>query len=229
MVGGFIGAGVIAAGFSAVQWFNVFVIFTALFTSPMLGLVVSYILTKFMNFFVIGAKPAINKLFICLEIFTTFSAALATGANAAQRPMGIIVFSLITLGLYQPTAEVFVPTWVVIICGAAVSIGVLFAGQNVIKTVGMRYYRLRHLNGLAAQSTNTTVIQIANIIGLPVSTSQVTSGAVLGTGAATSIKGVRWGVGTRVFLVWFITIPVTAIVSALAYWLIINGIEFFGL
>ena len=93
----------------------------------------------------------------------------------------------------------------------------------------MKYYRLRHLNGLAAQITNTTVIQMANIIGLPVSTSQITSGAVLGTGAATSIKGVRWDVGTRVFSVWFITMPVTAIVSALAYWLIINGIEFFGL
>jgi len=229
LVGGFVGAGVAAAGFGAVQWFNVVLIFVVLITSPVLGLVASFILTKFTNFVARRAKLTANRLVIVLEILATVGSALATGANAAQRPMGIIVFSLIVLGLYQPAAEVFVPTWVVVTCGMAVSIGVFCAGKNVVKTVGMRYYRLRHINGFSAQATSAGVIQLANIIGSPVSTTQVTSGAVMGTGAAERIKGVRWSVGTQVFLVWLITMPSVAVASGLLYWLMLNVVKFFVL
>ncbi len=229
LVGAFVGAGVAASGFSIVQWSNVFLIFLVLVTSPMLGFVASFILTKFTHFVAQGTKPIINRTFVGLEIFSTLGAALATGANAAQRPMGIIVFSLITLGLYQPTAEVFVPTWVVVACGASLVLGVLFAGKNVIKTVGMRYYRIRHMSGFCAQAASAGVIQLANILGSPVSTTQVTSGAVMGTGAARRVKGVRWGVGFRVSLVWLITMPSMAIVSGLLYWLILSVVKLFNL
>jgi len=229
LVGGFAGAGVAAAGFGVVQWINVFGIFLVLLVSPVLGLATSFALTKFTNFVAKGAKPAANKLVIGLEIFATIGSALATGANAAQRPMGIIVFSLIVLGLYQPATEAFVPTWVVVTCGMGVSIGVFCAGKNVVKTVGMRYYRLRHINGFSAQAASASVIQLANIIGSPVSTTQVTSGAVMGTGAAERIRGVRWSVGTRVFLVWLITMPSTAVACGLLYWLILNIVKFFTL
>jgi len=229
LVGGFVGAGVAAAGFGAVQWFNVVLIFVVLITSPVLGLVASFILTKFTNFVARRAKLTANRLVIVLEIFATVGSALATGANAAQRPMGVIVFSLIVLGLYQPAAEVFVPTWVVVTCGMAVSIGVFCAGKNVVKTVGMRYYRLRHINGFSAQAASAGVIQLANIIGSPVSTTQVTSGAVMGTGAAERIKGVHWSVGTQVFLVWLITMPSVAVASGLLYWLMLNVVKFFVL
>ena len=227
LVGGFVGAGVAAAGFGAIQWINVFLIFLVLVISPVLGLVASFVLTKFTNFVARGAKPAANKLIIGLEMLATVGSALATGTNAAQRPMGIIVFSLIVLGLYQPATEVFVPTWVVVTCGMAVSAGIFFAGKNVIKTVGMRYYRLRDINAFCAQAASAGVIQLANIIGSPVSTTQVTSGAVMGTGAAERIKGVRWSVGTNVFLVWLITMPSAAVACGLLYWLILNVVKFF--
>lgn len=125
LVGAFVGAGVTAAGFGIIQWFNVFLIFLVLVTSPILGLVVSFIVTKFAYFAVRRVKLTVNKLFVGLEILTTLGSALATGANAAQRPMGIIVFSLIALGLYQPTAEVFVPTWVVVTSGVSLMLGIL--------------------------------------------------------------------------------------------------------
>lgn len=229
LVGGFAGAGVAAAGFGAVQWLNVLSIFLVLVTSPALGLIASFILTKFTNFVARRAKPTANKLVIGLEILATIGSALATGANAAQRPMGIIVFSLIVLRLYQPAAEAFVPMWVVVSCGMAVSIGVFSAGKNVVKTVGMRYYRLRHINGFSAQAASAGVIQLANIIGSPVSTTQVTSGAVMGTGAAERIKGVRWSVGTRVFMVWLITMPSVALICGLLYWLFVNIVELFAI
>lgn len=229
LVGGFVGAGIAATGFGAVQWFNVFLIFLVLVISPILGLVASFIVTRIANYATRAARPAINKLFIGLEIFTTVGSALATGANAAQRPMGIIVFSLIALGLYQPSIEVFVPTWVVVTCGMGVAIGVLCAGRKVIKTVGMKYYRLRHVNGFSAQFASAGVIQLANIVGSPVSTTQVTSGAVMGTGTAERIKGVRWSVGTQVFLVWLITMPSAAVACGLLYWLILNVVKFFVL
>ena len=184
-------------------------------------------MTKITFFMARNAKPKINKLFIGLQILASSGSALATGANAAQRPMGIIVFSLITLGLYKPTSEVFVPNWVVIACGASLVLGILFAGKKVIQTVGMKFYKIKHINGFCAKTATAAVIELANIIGMPVSTTQVNSGSVMGTGAAVRPKAVRWGVGYNVFLVWLITMPVAAAISGLIYFLILNIIKLF--
>ncbi len=227
LVGGFVGAGIAAAGFGVISWLNVFLIFLVLVASPMLGFIISFIMTKVTFFMARNATPKINKLFIELQIFASFGSALATGANAAQRPMGIIVFSLITLGLYRPTQEVFVPEWVVIACGASLVLGILFAGKKVIQTVGMKFYKIRHINGFCAKTATTAVVELANIIGAPVSTTQVNSGSVMGTGAAVRPRAVRWGVGANVFLVWLITMPVTAVVSGVIYFLILNIVKLF--
>jgi PiT family inorganic phosphate transporter len=228
LIGGLVGAGIAAAGFRVIQWNNILLIFGLLATSPILGLIVSFLVTKFVYLIAQSARPSIKNLFICLEIIATIGLALVTGANAAQRPMGIIVFTLITVGLYKPTAEFYVPTWVTITCGLFLALGLIFASKNVIKTVGMQYFRIRHINGFCAQIASAGIIQIANILGSPVSTTQVTSSSVIGTGAAEGIKGVRWGVGFRVLVMWLITMPSTAIISYLLYMLAVNGLKHFG-
>jgi PiT family inorganic phosphate transporter len=228
LIGGFVGAGIAAAGFGVIQWSKIFLIFGFLVTSPILGLTVSFLVTKFAYLVVQKARPSIKNLFIWLEIVTTIGLALVTGANAAQRPMGIIVFTLIIVGLYKPTAEFFVPTWVTITCGLFLALGVLSTSRKVLRTVGRGYYRIRHINGVCAQLASAGIIQIANIIGTPVSTTQITSSSVIGTGAAEGIKGVRWGVGFRVLAMWLITMPSTAIVSYLLYILAVSGLKHFG-
>jgi len=222
LIGGFVGAGISAAGFSAIQWCTILLILGVLVTSPLMGLSVSYIITKLSYLVVRKAKPGIKYLFISLEIVATIASALVVGANCAQRPMGVIVFSLITAGLYKPAGEIVIPTWVVVACGLALALGVFSTGKNVLNTVGKGYYKIRHINGFCAQLASAGVIQAANFVGAPVSTTQVTSSSVVGTGAAEGVKRVRWGVGYRVMIMWLITLPSTALVSAVLYYSAVN-------
>ncbi len=228
LVGGFVGAGIAAAGFGVIQWRTVLFIFGLLITSPFMGFILSYIVTKLVYLSVRKAKPMIKHLIILLEIIATAGLALVTGANAAQRPMGVIVFSLITAGILESTAENYIPTWVIVTCGLALALGIISTGRKVLRTVGRGYYRIRHINGFSAQLASTGIIQMANFIGMPVSTTQVTSSSVLGTGAAEGIKTVRWNVGFRVLGMWFITMPSTAIISYLVYLLATNGLRLMG-
>jgi PiT family inorganic phosphate transporter len=217
LVGGFVGAGIAAGGFGTVQWWTILFIFGLLITSPFWGFALSFVATKVAYLTVRRARPMVKRLLVFLEIIATAGLALVTGANCAQRPMGIIVFSLITADLLQSTANNYIPTWVIVSCGIALALGIISTGRKVLKTVGRGYYHIRHINGLSAQIASTGIIQVANFIGMPVSTTQVTSSSVLGTGAAEGIKTVRWNVGFRVLGMWFITMPATAIISYLVY------------
>ncbi|MDD5337812.1 MAG: inorganic phosphate transporter [Dehalococcoidales bacterium] len=228
LVGGFVGAGIAAAGFIAVQWSTVLIIFGLLIMSPFMGFFLSYIVTKLAYLAVRRAKPVINQLIITLEIIITLGLALVTGANAAQRPMGIIVFSLISAGILESSTGGDIPLWVVLTCGLALGVGIISTGNKVLRTVGRGYYRVRHINGLSAQLASAGIIQVANFVGMPVSTTQVTSSSVLGTGAAERIKTVRWNVGIKVLSMWFITMPATAIISYLVYLLVTYFLSLMG-
>ena len=228
LIGGFIGAGVVAGGPDIVQWKNILIIFIFLIGAPVISLVFSFFVTKLAYFFDRGTTPKINKTFRFLEICSSMGFALSHGTNDAQKTMGIITFSLIVLGLYTPSGDVFIPKWVIIACALSISLGIAFGGKGVIKTIGMNIFRIRHINGFSAQSSGAGVIYLATIFGLPVSSTHIISGAVMGTGAAERVKAVRWGSSFNIFLVWLITMPFTAAVSAIIYFLLINGVKFVG-
>jgi PiT family inorganic phosphate transporter len=228
LVGGFVGAGIAAAGLDAVQWKTISFIFSLLITSPFMGFILSYIVTKLTYLTLRKAKPGAKQVLILLEILTTGGLALVTGANAAQRPMGIIVFSLIAAGLLESTADSYVPLWVILSCGFALGLGIISTGRKVLKTVGRGYYRIRDINGFSAQLASAGIIQMANFIGMPVSTTQVTSSSVLGSGAAEGLKTVRWYTGFRVLGMWFITMPATAVIAYVVYLLASYGLKAIG-
>lgn len=228
LIGGFVGAGIIAGGLEIVQWKNVLTIFVVLILAPIMGLLGSFIVTKLTYFLCRVATPKVNKLFKFLQICSSMGFALSHGTNDAQKTMGIITFSLIVLELYSPVGDVFIPNWVIIACAASITLGIALGGKNVIKTVGMHIYKIRPINGFCAEGSGAGVIYLASIFGLPVSTTHIISGAVMGTGAAERVKAVRWGSSFDIFLVWLITMPATAIVSAGIYFLIIQGVKFVG-
>jgi PiT family inorganic phosphate transporter len=229
LVGGLVGAGIAAAGISSIQWYTILFIMCVLFSSPLMGSFVSFIITKLSYLAVRKSKPAIKHLIITLEIIATACLALVTGANAAQRPMGIIVFSLITAGFIQSAPDNYVPVWVMVSCGLALALGIVSTGRNILKTVGRGYFRIRHINGFSAQLASAAIIQTANFFGMPVSTTQVTSSSVLGTGAAEGVKGVRWNLGFKVLGMWFLTLPTTAVISYLVYLLVIYILKAAGI
>jgi PiT family inorganic phosphate transporter len=230
LIGGFIGAGIFGFGFDVINWANVAMIFFALIIAPLVGSLASFLLLKTTYFFFKNATTKINNFFRILEIIASMNFALSHGTNDGQKPMGLIVFSLIVLGLMKPSTGSFVvPKWVVLACSFFITLGVLIGGWNVIKTVGSRIFRIRHIHSFSALVSGAIVIYLASFIGLPLSTTHVISSTVMGAGAAERFKGVRWTTMKNIFIVWIITIPATAIFCGLLYILIFRILKFFGL
>ncbi|PKM70789.1 MAG: anion permease, partial [Firmicutes bacterium HGW-Firmicutes-18] len=205
---------------------TIMLIFIVMVATPIIGLIGAFIITKVVYFFARNAKPGINKLFRMLQIFSSMGFALSYGTNDAPKTMGIIVFSLIVLNLYKPPENSFIiPTWVTVASALSISMGVIFGGKSVIKTVGMSIFRIRQIHGFCTQLSGAVVIYFASIFGMPVSSTHIISGSVMGTGAAERVKAVRWGLSFEMFVVWLVTMPVTAVIAAIIYELLKNGIK----
>jgi PiT family inorganic phosphate transporter len=217
LIGGFIGAVVIDAGWQAIQLPGIEKILIALFLSPIIGIVIGYLLLRLIMLFCWKASPAVNRFFKRGQIFTALALALSHGTNDAQKTMGIITLALVTGGYLQVFA---VPTWVIIICAAMIALGTAVGGNKLIKTLGGKFYKIRPVDGFSAQLASAAVIIGASLVGGPVSTTQVVSSAIMGVGAAERVKKVRWGVAGEIATAWLLTIPATALLAAGLYWVL---------
>ena len=221
MIGGFIGAVVMGAGWGAIKLHGLEKILIALFTSPIIGFVFGYIILRAILLLSWSATPRINSLFKRSQILTGLALALSHGANDAQKTMGIITLALLIGGEIDTFA---VPLWVIIMCAAMIALGTSVGGWKLIRTLGGKFYKIRPVDGLASQLTSAVVILGASIVGGPVSTTQVVSSAIMGVGAAERVNKVRWGVAQEILTAWLLTIPATALVAAAFYWVIIQFI-----
>jgi PiT family inorganic phosphate transporter len=215
LVGGFVGAVVFDAGWQAIQMPGIEKIIIALFASPIIGLIIGYLLLRLIMLLCWRVSPGVNRFFKVGQIFTALALALSHGTNDAQKTMGIITLALVTGGYLQVFA---VPTWVIIMCAAMIAFGTAVGGNRLIKTLGGKFFKIRPIDGFAAQMASAAVILTASLIGGPVSTTQVVSSAIMGVGAAERINKVRWGVAQEIATAWLLTIPATALVAAGLYW-----------
>jgi PiT family inorganic phosphate transporter len=217
LIGGIIGAVIIGVGVDYIKVSGLIKIGLALFLSPVLGLFVGYLFTKLIYFLAQNASMKINKFFKRAQVVTGIGLALSHGANDAQKTMGIITLGLLTAGQID---EFTVPIWVVAISAGAIALGTATGGWRLIKTLGGKFYKIRPVHGFSTQISSASVILGAALLGGPVSTTQVVSSTILGVGAADRLNKVRWGVAGNIAIAWFLTIPLTAIVSSLIYLLI---------
>jgi inorganic phosphate transporter, PiT family len=221
LIGALIGMGLVVYGFDAVQWGEVYPVFIALVTSPIIGLFIAYVLTVvLLNLFRRVRPSHANGVFRRLQLFSSGFVAFSHGANDAQKTMAIITLALFSSG-HLP--EFIVPTWVALAASIAIGLGTWAGGWRIIRTMGTRIVRMQPVDGFAAQTAAATVIQLATAWGLPVSTTQVVSGAVMGAGASQRFSAVRWGVARRIVWAWIFTIPASAILAASAALLITAG------
>ena len=223
IIGGLIGAVVMDAGFKVIMMKGVLIVLIALFTSPILGLVVGVIIATLTYRLCWNASPKVNGVFKKLQIVTSIGLALSHGTNDAQKTMGIITLGLVISGM-QSTFSV--PSWVIFACATAIGLGTLLGGWQLIKTLGSKFYKIRPIHGFAAQAASALVIITASLLGGPVSTTQVVSSAIMGVGAADRKNKVRWGVAGEIALAWVFTIPATMLVGAGSYWLFSKGIPY---
>jgi PiT family inorganic phosphate transporter len=221
LIGALIGMGFVAYGLGAIQWAEVYPVFIALLTSPVAGLVIAYIVTVvLLNLFSRARPSQANGAFRKLQLFSSGFVAFSHGANDAQKTMAIITLALFSSG---HLAEFAVPTWVALAAALAIGLGTWAGGWRIIRTMGTRIIRMEPVHGFAAQTVAASVIQLATAWGLPVSTTQVVSGSVIGAGATRRFSAVRWGVARRIVWAWIFTIPASATLAALAALLVEAG------
>lgn len=217
LIGGIVGAVLAGAGFDAIKLQGLGKVVIALFTSPLIGFVAGFLITRLIYFLARNATPDVNWFFKNGQFVTALGMAFSHGTNDAQKTMGIITLSLVISGNI-PGFQV--PFWVIIISASAIALGTALGGWRLIRTLGGKFYKIRPVHSFSTQLTSGIVILTASVFGLPVSTSQVVSSAIIGVGSSERLGKVRWTVAQEIVTAWFITIPASALFSAGIYWLI---------
>ncbi len=217
LIGGLMSAVFVSAGADGIKIQGLYTVLIALFASPIIGFVVGLIILRIIYFLARNATPHINELFKKGQFVTAVSLAFSYGANDAQKTIGIITLSLIIGGQLN---DFTVPFWVILISASTMALGTLLGGWRLIRTLGGKFYKIRPVHSFATQMSSAIVILTASGFGLPVSTTQVVSSAIIGVGASERFGKVRWGVVSDILKTWIITIPASALFSAGIYWLI---------
>jgi PiT family inorganic phosphate transporter len=217
LIGGLIGSVAVAEGFETIHLAGLEKVLIALFTSPVLGLVLGYLALKAIYFLARGATPKVNTLFKRAQWGTSVALALSHGTNDAQKTMGIIAMAMVTTGY---VTRFQVPWWVITLSAGAIALGTLTGGWRLIRTLGGKFYKIRPVHAFGSQLTSAGIILGAALLGGPVSTTQVVSSAIMGAGSADRVSKVRWTVARDIAVAWLLTIPVAASLAGGLYLLI---------
>lgn len=214
LIGGILGSALLIHGPRAVIASGLFRVVLPLFLAPPVGLLVGYLAMHVLLLVFQNATPRINTLFRRLQVVTMVGLALTHSANDAQKSIGVIVLGLVLAGRL---ATFQISPLVTGICAAAIAFGASRGDRRLIRTLGGKIYRIRPVNALASQGASSMVILVSSLLGAPVSTSQVISMALMGSGAAERVNKVRWQVGAEMLATWALTIPATMALSALVF------------
>jgi PiT family inorganic phosphate transporter len=218
LVGGIIGAGVAHAGLTGVQWTGLNKTLIAIVLSPTLGMILSMLIMLATSWLGLRASASgAEKTFRALHLVSSATYSIGHGLNDAQKTMGIITVLLYSTGYLHGDFEV--PHWVAISCYIAIGLGTLTGGWRIIETMGSRITKLSQHQGFSASTGGSVMLITASYFGIPVSTTHTITGCVIGAGVARRATAVRWGVAGNVMTAWVITIPASASVGALFYWL----------
>jgi PiT family inorganic phosphate transporter len=218
LIGGLVGAAVAKGGTSALIASGLIKTITFIVLSPMLGFLFGSLMMLLVSWlFVRGHPQRIEKWFRRMQLVSASMYSLGHGGNDAQKTMGIIWMLLIAAGMVA-AEDASPPTWVIVSCYLAISIGTLFGGWRIVKTMGQRITKLRPVGGFCAETGGAMTLFMATAMGIPVSTTHTITGAIVGVGSSHKMSAVRWGVAGNIVWAWVFTIPASAFVAAIAWW-----------
>ena len=218
LIGGLGGAAVAKGGFQALVGSGFLKITLAIVLSPLLGFVLGMLLMTCVAWIFFRTPPhRVDRWFRRLQFVSAAMYSLGHGGNDAQKTMGIIAMLLFVSGMSGPTFHV--PFWVVLSCQAAMALGTLFGGWRIVKTMGMRITKLKPVGGFCAETGGAITLFLATGLGIPVSTTHTITGSIIGVGAVHKLSAVRWGVAQSIVWAWLLTIPCSAFISAIAWWI----------
>ena len=216
LIGGLIGAGIAKAGTGTLVWPGIAKTTIFIIVSPAIGMTLGFVFMVIsLNLNRNSNMARSDKLYRKLQLVSAAVYSLGHGMNDAQKTMGIIAMALFSKGLLGNTFHI--PIWVIIACYTVISLGTMFGGWRIVKTMGTKITKLRPIGGFSAETAAACSIIGASLAGIPVSTTHTITGAIVGVGATKRLSAVRWGVAGNIIWAWILTIPISAIVSATTY------------
>jgi len=219
LIGGICGAVIGKAGIGALEGAGLLKVVAFIFVSPMLGFTLGSLLMVVVAWVCRRSSPLrVDNWFRRLQLASAGMYSLGHGGNDAQKTIGIIWMLLIATG-YAPVADKSPPTWVIWICYVAIGLGTLFGGWRIVKTMGQKITKLKPVGGFCAETGGALTLFLATALGVPVSTTHTITGAIVGVGSVRRASAVRWGVAGNIVWAWIFTIPASAFVAAIFYWL----------
>ena len=217
LIGGLVGAAIAKAGVGALLLKELAIIIAFILIAPLLGMLLSALLMVAVSWIFVRATPRkIDGWFRRLQLISAGAYSLGHGGNDAQKTAGIIWLLLIAAG--HSTAQAKVPAWVVIACYTTIALGTMFGGWRIVKTMGQRITKLKPVGGFCAETGGAATLFLATGLGIPVSTTHTITGAIVGVGSVRNASAVRWGVAGAIVWAWVLTIPCSAAVAAIAWW-----------
>ena len=218
LIGGLVGAAITEAGVGSLVWSGLDKTLTFMVLSPIIGFAIAFVIMTFLirSFFSVSIH-VVNRYFRRLQLVSSALVSLSHGTNDAQKTMGVVTALLFSVG-WIPTFSV--PLIVALLAATSIALGTFFGGWRIVKTLGFKMTRLDPVHGVSIETASAVTIIGSSLLGIPVSTTHVVSGSVMGSGATMGAGSVRWGVARRIVWAWLLTIPASALVAALVYALI---------
>jgi inorganic phosphate transporter, PiT family len=216
LMGGLIGAALVKTGICALVWKGILTTVAFIFISPVLGLLLGLVFGTAVQWTFRKKAPAqVDHIFRKGQLVSAALYSLGHGGNDAQKTMGIIAGLLFSAGMLGDTF--YVPFWVVVSCNGAIAIGTMFGGWRIVKTMGQKVAKLKPVDGFCAETGAAASLFLASALGIPVSTTHTITGSIMGVGSLRRLTAVRWGVAGQILWAWILTIPCTAVISALTF------------
>ncbi len=219
LIGGLVGAAVAKAGTGSLISGGLIKTVAFIVVAPMLGFILGSVIMLMVSWIFVKSTPRkVDVWFRRLQLISAAGYSLGHGGNDAQKTMGIIWMLLIAAG-YTSATDAHPPMWVIISCYAAIAFGTLFGGWRIVKTMGQKITKLKPVGGFCAETGGAMTLLMASFFGIPVSTTHTITGAIVGVGASQKASAVRWGVAGNIVWAWIFTIPASAFMAAVAWWI----------
>ncbi len=225
LIGGFAGGGMAHLGFNVINWNKLLDTIYFIPLAPLIGMVAAFVVMIAVYWILRRWHPMkVDKVFRKGQLISAALYSLGHGGNDAQKTMGIIVALLVAAGYFDHNVQLsltdYHTSWIIISCHLAMGIGTALGGWKIVKTMGMKLTKLKPVHGFCAENAGAATIFLATYLGIPISTTHTIAGAIVGVGATTNLSGIKWNIASRIVMAWFLTIPFSALVSALCFWLI---------
>jgi PiT family inorganic phosphate transporter len=218
LIGGIVGAVMAKSGAGSLIAAGIWKTVLFIFVSPLLGFLLGSLMMLLVSWLFRHARPSkVDRWFRRLQLVSAGAYSLGHGGNDAQKTIGIIWMLLIATG-YTAAGASSPPTWVIITCYTAIALGTMFGGWRIVKTMGQKITKLKPVGGFCAETGGAITLFLATAMGIPVSTTHTITGAIVGVGSTQRASAVRWGVAGNIVWAWIFTIPASAFVAAIAYW-----------